>query len=154
MNVRYKETAGGGKYFWVAVLLLLAFVAGVTTFAGLVAESSPYWYLLPGANCAVVLAVLFAFRQVSVEVRDDGISAWLGPIIRRDFPRSVITSLEVERYNWKEFGGWGWKRSWKGAGTFSAVGIADCLRINLNNGKSFVVTLHNPQACKDAFDKA
>ncbi len=154
MNVRYRETVSGGKGFWIFTAAVMVFVGVVTAAAFYFAErGSANWYFAPAVTCMTLLVLLLVLGRVSVEVRDDGISAWLGPVFRKDFSRADIERVEVEPYNWKEFGGWGWKMNMKGASTFSTIGVASALRIYLKNGKAFVITLRDPQACKDAYDR-
>ncbi|MCC6574492.1 MAG: hypothetical protein IT462_11950 [Planctomycetes bacterium] len=152
MNVRYQETSGGGKWFWISALAVMAFVGAVMAVALYFSKPWPNWPVLPAVTCTTVFILLLTLSRVSIEVRDDGISARLGVIFRKSFTRDEIERVAVEKYDWKEFGGWGWKMNWRGSSTFSYIGAKGCLRIFLKNGKSFVVTVNNPQAAKDAYD--
>ncbi len=152
MNVRYRESAGGGKTFWIFTLALVVVVGGGTAAALYFAKPWPNWYIAPAITGVTIFLMLLLFSRSAIEVRDDGIRASMGPIFRKTFAREEIERVAVEKYNWKEFGGWGYKMSLRGASTYSAIGVSGCVRIFLKSGKTFVVTLNNPQAAKDAYD--
>lgn len=153
MNVRYRETVAGGKTFWIFTSVVVAFVGGVTTLTLAFTRPWSNWYVVPVVACATLIALMLLLGRVSIEVRDDGISAWLGPIFRKNFARDEIERVEVEPYSWREFGGWGWKMNLRGASTFSSIGIKEGVRIYLKSGRQFFVTLRNPRAARDAWEK-
>ena len=120
-----------GWFHWmmlacVITVLFTGVMVGLTSLAGGAAMLA----LVP-----VELAVWFLFSHVRTTVTEQLVHIQLG-LFGPKIPIEAITKVEVEKYDWKKYGGWGIKRSRDGTWAYSVPGgKGEALRVEYRDDK-------------------
>ncbi|MHC4841658.1 MAG: hypothetical protein ACYTDT_12035 [Planctomycetota bacterium] len=139
----YEEKVTSGTVWLLLLATTASLIVGalLTTILGapLIAQVLA-WVMVP-----VVGLIVSAFRVLTFTATDEGlIASWSG-IINKRVKFDEIEKCEAEDYNWKEFGGWGWRFNFKGDIAYSQVGVKRGLCVYLKSGKRVFVSLNKPE---------
>lgn len=146
----YRTQMPGGTMFWIVMLSALS-LGGAAAVAGHLLAPSFVWWILLGAAFLTSL-LLLPFRRLDLTVDSNGVRACWGGLFSKTVALDDIASVQVGRYRWISFGGWGWRYNLKGDVAFSILGVNPTLEVTRRNGRKLVVTLTDPQAAADAIN--
>ena len=111
-------------------------------------------YLLIMLPILLVL-LLFAFSKLYTRVDEHGIEVVFKPFgfTKRKFNWDQIEKAESVKYNpIKEFGGWGYRISWKGKGTAMNVKGNRGIQLIMKNNKKFLIGTQRPEEALGAIN--
>lgn len=109
-------------------------------------------YLLIMLPILLVLS-LFAFSKLYTRIDENGIEVVFKPFgfSRKTFKWSEIEDVKAITYSpIKDYGGWGYRISWKGKGTAMNVKGNRAIELKLRNKKIFVIGTQQADAAMDA----
>jgi len=99
---------------------------------------------------AIALTILIFFIELKSRIDESGIHAYFSPfgIPKKSILWNDIRNVEVVRYNaLKEYGGWGYRVSFKGKTAMNVKGNMG-IKIFLENGKQFLIGTQRPEEAK------
>lgn len=153
MVVRYEERVCGPRW-----LTLLGFLTAVGSLAGggmaLTDKGSGLTSRIASGLVLLGLGPLLfwlslTFNHLKVRVTDDGVRFQFGPL-GKSINTSEIVAVEVERYGWLSYGGWGIRFSTRGRRAYSVPGHPRGVALQLRDGIRYHISSGNPQALASA----
>ena len=100
------------------------------------------WHPIAVGAVVVLLAVLFLFHSLTVEVTSRTVTLWFGPgLIRRSFPVRDIRGARSVKNRWY----YGWGIRWTPHGWLYNVSGLDAVEIELGSGKSVRIGTDRPE---------
>ena len=125
------------------VLTLVSMALSIAVFAVvMIVMDISMTSMIPFILLILVLSLLPALLKINIRLTHE--SLFIRMFKGRTIPLRDIASVEVEDYSaLKDYGGWGYRVGKKGVG-YIAAGAEKGMRINLKDGKSFLVSTKNP----------
>ena len=144
-----EKVSGGWRIAGVFLLCESVFLGSLATM--LWAGRAETFVIVLLISLAVLFGVLcLIFARLSLRVDGDGVHASWGGVINKHIRFDAIDHVAAEPYRWKQFGGWGWRFTFKGDIAFSQLGVGQGLRIYLKSGKSVFITCHRAAEAMEA----
>lgn len=120
-GVVFEEEQSFGSLWWVLMLGVLAFVAGIFSWIAHVEPAKARLLIVPGVIVVVVLGGivwLMIAAKLTVRVDTENIHVHFFPFVKKDIPLADIAAWEARTYRpIAEYGGWGVRKSWDGTKT-------------------------------------
>jgi hypothetical protein len=96
------------------------------------------WYAAYYPSMLVALVALAGavlnFRDLKTRVADDAVEFRFG-LFGKSLPLREIDNVEVKKYNWLPYGGWGIRFSWGGRRAWSMIGVPRGVEITAGRDK-------------------
>jgi hypothetical protein len=97
----------------------------------------------------LLLLVAWWFAALRVIVNDGGVTARYGPF-HTHLPRDAITTVEVERYPWLVYAGWGIRYGTRGRRAWSVPFMSAGVAMTTTAGKRYHVSSRDPERLRSA----
>ncbi len=137
--------------WWLWVLLILVFCSPFIVQYQSIVENGFWGTFSKGIFGHIItiglVILLFASMKLKTSIDSKGIQLHYFPFVKRSFAGEDIEELEVISYNFWQVGGWG-IRLWTSFGTVYNVRGFHGLRIELKNGKKYLIGTQKPDAIK------
>jgi len=145
--------------WWIWLILIAVFAYEIKLIFDLVqlenyTSRNVMAYLLIMLPILLVL-IIFAFSKLYTRVDESGIVVVFKPFSfsQRRFKWDEIESAQAVKYNpIKEFGGWGYRISWKGKGTAMNVKGNKGIHLKLTKDRQFMIGTQNAEAAMHAIN--
>lgn len=158
MNPTFSETQRFNQW-WFYLILALPFLFFVVitalTYAGVVTTKNGENDLLPllvSVTVSFLFGAWFFFIKLVTAINEDGIIAHFKgiPFCKRTILWSEIQSIDVIEYSpIFDYGGWGVRYSLTGNGWCYNVSGKKGIKLQLTNGKSFLIGTRKPEEVKE-----
>lgn len=148
MNLRYERTQSGTLIWWMVVPVLV-FSLGLVGFRLVAVPGAGAWITL--AVAGVMLAVLVAFRSLTITVDDHEVTFYFGPgVHRRRFALTDIVQVRAVRNRW--YYGWGIRLTPHGW-LYNVSGL-DAIELTLKSGIRLRIGTDDPAEVLQAIEEA
>jgi hypothetical protein len=151
--IKYQERVPTPRW-----LILIGWLAAVAFASGgvgyLMAGSPPLAERLPLGLFFLAMAVLWVgiarvFDHLRIEVREDTVRFGYGPL-GKTINAADLVGVEVERYPWPIYGGWGIRFALGKRRAYSVPGCREGVSLRLRNGTRYHVSSRNPHTLASA----
>ncbi len=150
-EAHYTESVPANR--WILVLLFLSSAAaGLGAVVAATSEDGSAGWVGFGVLAGVSILLLLVgywFASLRIRVDADGIEARYGPFRHRTRPAEV-TSVEVERYPWRVYAGWGIRYRTGGRRAWSVPFIPAGVAIATADGKRYHLSSREPERLRSA----